>query len=158
MKKLKFFIFILLSVNSYIVFANSTEYTTNASITSYTPNTFKWHILPSGVKYVKFIGDPSKKGEFTVRRLIPAHFNSSPHFHYYDSKITVLSGVLHIGITNKFDKKLTHSYPAGSFLIVPARAVHIVWTDSPVMLQLTEVGPRLTKFINKNSRRWFIGH
>ena len=153
------FIFILLVqlilLNTSLAERKS-SYRADISIKGITPKNFVWHTSPSGVKFVNLENNQGYKGEYTTRRLLPAHFNSLPHYHPYDSRVTILSGTLHIGVTKKFDKKLTDAYPAGSFLIIPARAVHIVWTDQPVVLQLTEFGPRKRYFLNKNSKKWFI--
>jgi quercetin dioxygenase-like cupin family protein len=104
--------------------------------------------LPKGTKMVVLEGDPTKAGVFTMRIKFPAGMIVSPHFHTQTEHATVMSGVLHVGVGDKFDKTATRSLPAGSFGFWPAGMKHFAWMEGETVLQLHGQGPWTITYVN----------
>ena len=101
-----------------------------------------------GAKMVVLEGDPAKAGMFTMRIKFPAGAIAKPHFHSQVEHATVLSGVLHIGMGEKFDKAATKPLVAGSFGFWPAGMKHFAWMEGETVLQLHGVGPWTITYVN----------
>jgi quercetin dioxygenase-like cupin family protein len=101
-----------------------------------------------GAKMVVLEGDPAKAGMFTMRIKFPAGAIAKPHFHSQTEHATVLSGVLHIGMGDTFDKAATKPLVAGSFGFWPAGMKHFAWMEGETILQLHGVGPWTITYVN----------
>src|SRR5438105_4487223 len=86
---------------------------TNASVMTeqhivVTPADLKWVDvppgLPPGAKMAVLEGDPTKKGNFTVRMQAPAGYKIPPHSHPTAEHITVISGTMNFGAGDHFDE------------------------------------------------------
>ena len=96
--------------------------------------------LPSGAEMAVVSGDPGKKGRFTIELKMPANYAVPPHSHPTDEVVTVLSGKLHYGMTDKLmdsAKTLTvgHSAP------LKAKMHHGVHAPGPAPVQVSGRGP-----------------
>jgi hypothetical protein len=104
--------------------------------------------LRPGAKFAVLEGDPAKEGVFTMRLWFPDAFIVSPHFHSQVEHVTVLSGVLHFGMGETFDRAKTRPMPAGSFGYWPIGMRHFAWTESETVLQLHGRGPWTVTYVN----------
>jgi hypothetical protein len=93
-------------------------------------------------------GDPAKEGMFTVRMRFPDGFVVAPHWHSQIEHVTVLSGTLHFGMGDKFDRKATRAMPAGSFGYWPVGMKHFGWMEGKTVLQLHGRGPWTITYVN----------
>lgn len=121
-------------------------------MTTYPIGELKWvdgpATLPKGTKMVILEGDPATAGVFTMRIKFPAGMIVSPHFHTQTEHATVISGTLHIGIGENFDKAATRALPAGSFGFWSAGMKHFAWMEGETVLQLHGQGPWTITYVN----------
>lgn len=104
--------------------------------------------LPKGTMITVLEGDPTQAGVFTIRIKFPANFQVPPHMHTQTERATVISGVLHLGMGDHFDRKATRPMPAGSFGYWPAGIKHFAWMEGETVLQLYGQGPWTVTYVN----------
>ena len=86
-------------------------------------------------------GDPTKEGEpFVIRIRSSAGTLLPPHWHDIDENITVLSGVLRVGMGDKFDEHACRDMPAGSYIVMPKGMHHFAVAKGDVV-QAHGIGP-----------------
>ena len=121
-------------------------------MTLYTRDSVVWSdgpaSLPKGAKMVILEGDPTKPGVFTMRLSFPDGMRVMPHWHTQTEHATVISGTLHLGMGDTFDKDRTRALPAGSFGFWPAGTRHFAWMEGPTVLQLHGQGPWTITYVN----------
>ena len=110
-----------------------------------TPNDLKWMdgppTLPPGVKVALFEGNPAAAGPYTLRFQFPANYKVPAHWHPIDEHVTVISGTFYAGMGNKLSEAESKAFPAGSFVMMPAKTPHFAWTKEETVIQLHGVGP-----------------
>lgn len=114
-----------------------------------TPADLRWSESPRapGVQTAPLLGDPSKPAPYVFRARYPANTVNRPHHHPGDEEITVLSGTLYFGHGLEMTPETTLTLPPGSYIAVPARAWHFLFTRSePVELEIRGLGPRANIF------------
>jgi hypothetical protein len=104
--------------------------------------------LQKGAALAVLEGDPAKDGLFTMRLRLPARFDVAPHWHTQIEHVTVISGTLHFGMGEKFDRSNTRPMPAGSFGFWPIGMRHFAWTEGETVLQLHGRGPWTITYVN----------
>jgi quercetin dioxygenase-like cupin family protein len=125
--------------------------TTRTAIVS--PDKVTWKdapALPKGAQISVLVGDPSKAGEFYVYRVkLPANYKVPPHTHPGAETVTILSGNLGWGMGEKFDRGSGEVLKAGSFVALPAKHAHYVWSgDGETIIQVQTVAPAGIDYIN----------
>jgi hypothetical protein len=80
-------------------------------------------------------GDPTQPGVFTMRLRFPDGFQVLPHWHTQVAHATVIAGVLHLGMGDRFDRAATRKMPAGSFGYWPAGTRHFAWARSAAAMR-----------------------
>lgn len=86
-------------------------------------------------------GDPRAEGLFTMRLRTQEPWVMPPHAHPRAERVTVLSGRIHVGFGDTVDKDASRAFTAGDYYVNAPGAVHYVWTDAPVEIQITALGP-----------------
>ncbi len=117
------------------------------------PDEIKWldgpKSLPAGSKYALLTGNPSKPGLFTMRLKLPANYKIPAHHHLTRENVTVISGNFYFSMGDKFNKNDLKLYPEGSFVSIPTKMNHYVWTgDNEVVVQLNNMGPWEIIYVN----------
>jgi len=116
------------------------------------PREIKWQdgppSLPAGAKMALLEGDPAKEGPFVIRFRFPDGYKVMPHTHPKKERVTIISGVLHIGMGEKFNAKDTRAMPAGTFGFWEAGMKHFAWVEGETVLQLHGTGPWEIKYLN----------
>lgn len=97
--------------------------------------------LPPGAKIAILSGNPEKKEFYVARIMLPANYAIPLHSHPVNEYDTVISGTLFLRMGNKKDPASNLTLPAGSFIKIPAKLMHYVWTEEQTILQITGVGP-----------------
>ena len=105
-------------------------------------------VLQPGAKMAVVKGDPTKPGLFTMRLWFPANYRVDPHWHVADEHVTVISGALHIGMGERFDREKGRALPTGGFLWMPAGTRHFGWTEQETEIQLHGIGPWVVNYVN----------
>jgi quercetin dioxygenase-like cupin family protein len=106
--------------------------------------------LPAGAEVAVLEGDPRRAGLFTMRVKLPAGYELPPHTHAQDERVTVLSGSVHVGFGKTLDARAkagSKRYGPGSYYVNPTPERHFLWTDEPVVLQITTHGPWTLEYV-----------
>jgi quercetin dioxygenase-like cupin family protein len=106
--------------------------------------------IPPGAEVATIEGDPAAEGEIFVFRIrLPPGYTLPPHVHPADERVTVISGVLNLGMGETIDRDASRPLPAGSQFMMPPGHGHYVWTgDGEAVIQLTSVGPWDIRYLN----------
>jgi anti-sigma factor ChrR (cupin superfamily) len=126
---------------------------TNKEIIAFTPAQVRW-FTPSyytdGRERAQLFGDSSQGGPWIDRAKIPAGKRVLAHTHPHDEPVTVIEGTWYLGEGTKFDSTKLKSYPAGSFILIPAGVPHFVATmEGAVIIQLNGNGKFQTDYVEK---------
>ncbi|MDX2235887.1 MAG: cupin domain-containing protein [Hyphomonadaceae bacterium] len=116
------------------------------------PDAVAWRTPPGaadGRERAVIHGDPDAgAGFWTYRIRTTAPIRVEAHTHPVDEYITVLEGDWSLGEGARFDESRLKTYPAGSFVHIPAGAPHFVATGAGVtVIQSSGAGPFRTEFI-----------
>ena len=101
-----------------------------------------------GTKAATLVGTRAPGVTFTYAFFIPAGVWDKPHSHLADAHLVVARGELRLGYGSRLDPAAADRYPAGSFLYVPAGAVHYDGAEKDTVLLGTAVGPWSTDYAN----------
>lgn len=117
------------------------------------PGSIKWSdappTLPKGAKIAVLQGDPGKDGRFVIRLLAPAGGSRiAPHWHTQDEQLTVISGMLYIGLGDKFSKRAARALPRGGFHFLPGKEHHYAFTNGRTIVQINGNGPFDINYVN----------
>ena len=117
------------------------------------PGAIKWRPFPPGgpgAKLAVLSGDPEKHGPFVIRIRQPAGAKVPPHWHPTDEHLTVVKGTIFFGTGEKLHKRSAHEFPAGSYLMLPAKMPHFAWTSRKAesIVQVHGMGPFQIIFVN----------
>jgi quercetin dioxygenase-like cupin family protein len=119
-----------------------------------TPEEIDWKpfaAFPPSVRLSIVIGEPSKKGPYTIRVKLPDGVKLMPHKHPEDRIYTVISGIFYIGLGEKFDAEKLRAYPPGTVIILPGNTPHFHWAKSgEYITQVSAVGPLGVEYIDPN--------
>ncbi len=118
----------------------------------YLPAEIKWQdappSLPAGAKIALLEGDPAKEGPFVIRFRFPDGYKVMPHVHPKRERVTIISGLLNIGMGEKFDAKDTREMPPGTFGSWEAGMKHFAWVKGETVLQLHGIGPWEIRYLD----------
>ena len=108
-----------------------------------------------GVKIAVLHGDPSKKGDYTMRLRFPDNYVVPPHWHPVGEHVTVLQGAFSLGMGETFDRNALKTYGPGDFLYAPAKMPHFATVRGETVVQLHGEGPfaiNLVKPVNTSGQ------
>jgi len=115
------------------------------------PEAVQWSdappVLPKGAKLAVLHGDPGKAGPIVMRLSLPAGYKIAPHTHTKDEQLTILSGALYLGMSDKMDMKSGHAVKAGGFHYLPGGTPHYAYTKAPTIVQVNGDGPFDIKYL-----------
>jgi quercetin dioxygenase-like cupin family protein len=106
--------------------------------------------LPKGAEIAVIEGPMSQAVPFTVRLKFPANYAIPPHTHPAVERVTVLSGVFHMGMGEKFNRASATAVRAGDMMIMQPGTAHYAWTDGETIVQLHGIGPWGITYLNPN--------
>ena len=86
-------------------------------------------------------GDPRSGGLFTIRLRTEEPWVMPPHSHPRAERVTVLAGRIHVGFGEAVEKQASQAFGPGDYYVNAPGALHFVWTDEPVEIQITGLGP-----------------
>jgi quercetin dioxygenase-like cupin family protein len=86
-------------------------------------------------------GNPKTEQIFTFRLRTTEPFVLPPHTHPRNERVTVIEGALYVGFGDTVDKASSTRFEAGDYYVNRAGAHHFVWSDEPMVVQLTGIGP-----------------
>ena len=94
-----------------------------------------------GCRMAVLEGSPKDEQLFTFRIRITEPFVLPPHTHPRNERVTVIEGALNVGFGDTVNKAASTRFEVGDFYVNRAGAPHFVWSDEPVTIQLTGIGP-----------------
>lgn len=119
---------------------------------SIVPSEVKWAEAPSigpGAELAVLEGDLKQAAPFTMRLKLPPNFQVPPHTHPVFERVTVLSGVFHLGIGETFDADQARAYPAGGVTMMPpGMPMYAYTTDEETVIQIHGTGPWGINYLN----------
>jgi hypothetical protein len=105
--------------------------------------------LPADAKFAVLDGDPSKEGVFTIRAVLPANYKIPAHWHPTTENVTVLEGILYMGMGEKLDESKATGLAAGGFTALPGKMGHFAFTkDGNTIIQVHAMGPFAITYYN----------
>lgn len=105
--------------------------------------------IPPGARSAVLEGDPRGEGIFTMRVTFPPNYLIPLHTHGRDERITVLGGVVYVGIGDEVDRAKETRFGAGSFYVTPTPLRHWVRTgEEGAVLQATGLGPWTVDYVH----------
>jgi len=116
------------------------------------PEQIEWRdgppsMLP-GAKMAILEGDPTKEGFFTMRLKVPDGYRVLPHWHPRTERLTIIQGVVNLGMGDRFDAGAAQALSAGTYSAMPPRMTHFAWMKGETILQLSSVGPWEVVYVN----------
>ena len=114
------------------------------------PSELNWRDLSAlpGVKIAVIEGPLNHAAPVMFRLKFPPNFKVPPHWHPGIEHITIISGTLHMGIGDVFDRSSTRALQQGSISIMQPRTHHYVWTDEETVAQVHSIGPWSVNYVN----------
>lgn len=111
----------------------------------------------ANTQIVAIDGAPGAAVPFTAKVKFAANTKISPHSHSGVERVTVLSGVLNIGMGDRLDANKTSALAPGSVRTIQPEANHFVWFDQETVIQLHGVWPWTVTYVNpdEDPRRIF---
>jgi quercetin dioxygenase-like cupin family protein len=104
--------------------------------------------MQKGAQGVALVGDPGKEGPYVIRLKFPAGYKVAPHAHPNDENVTVISGMFHFGIGDKFDETKGTALKPGGFAQAPKGIKHFAWASQETVIQLHGMGPQNLIYVN----------
>jgi quercetin dioxygenase-like cupin family protein len=104
--------------------------------------------LPKGAQIAVIEGPMNTSAPFTVRLKFPANYTIPPHTHPAVERVTVLSGVFHMGMGAKFERSAAEAVRPGDIMIMQPGTPHYAFTEGDVVVQLHGNGPWGITYLN----------
>ena len=126
-------------------------YAQHADHQTTTPADLKWAPIPAipGGQIAVIEGPMDKAGvPFTVRLKFPANAKVPPHWHSTTEHVTVISGVLNLGVGDSLDTSRSKALGPGSFSVMPPSMHHFGWFSEETVVQLHGIGPWTVTYVN----------
>ncbi|HET8731081.1 MAG TPA: cupin domain-containing protein [Moraxellaceae bacterium] len=116
------------------------------------PDQLKWGdappALPKGAKVAVLDGDPFKPGPYVIRIKMPAGYKVPAHWHSRAENVTVMSGLLFLGMGDKLDQTNAEVLKPGGFHAIGAQVHHYAFTKTGAVIQIHGEGPFDITYIN----------
>ncbi len=103
--------------------------------------------LPPGAKGSILAGDPTRPGPFVMRLQLPTTYRIPPHWYQGDMNMTVLSGILGVGIGEAWDTNALQPLMTAGFLSLPAGTRHFLIAEAPTLVQIQGTGPLSIQYV-----------
>ncbi len=115
-----------------------------------TPATIPWGpTAADGTRFALLDGQREVAGQpFSYAFALPPGVWDKPHSHSSTARIFVLTGVLKLGWGPAMNKAQAQDSPAGSFVVVPAGAVHFDGADEETIILGVASGVWATRYID----------
>jgi quercetin dioxygenase-like cupin family protein len=117
------------------------------------PDAVKWGPVPpsapAGAQTAVLVGDPGKEGmPYVYWVKMPDGYKVPPHWHTMDENVTVLKGMLLVGMGEKLDPSKVEELSAGSFWYTPKSMRHYALAKGETVIQLHGIGPYGINYVN----------
>jgi quercetin dioxygenase-like cupin family protein len=148
--------FILLSLSALVIAAPAVARTTHhAAVKKAAPVTsaeLKWMDgppgLPAGATFAVIKGNPEKSGMFTIGIKMPASYSVPAHWHPTDEHVTVVSGKLAYGMSDRLNRTAAQGLSPGEKVVMKAKMNHWVLTADGAQVEVSAMGPFAITYAN----------
>jgi quercetin dioxygenase-like cupin family protein len=125
---------------------------THAEAFAVSVDEIRWdRVRPDGTKATTLRGSRDAGRSFAYGFFIPAGVWDAPHSHSAEAWIVVARGELRLGYGATMERSAAIAYPVGSFLCVPADAVHFDGAEMDTVIIGTAVGPWATTYVDESA-------
>ena len=104
--------------------------------------------LPAGAQLAVVSGNPAAAGAFTIRLKMPANYSVPAHWHPTDEKVSVVSGKLAYGMSDRLNRTSAQGLNAGESVIMKAKMNHWVLTADGAEIEVGGTGPFKITYVN----------
>ena len=143
----------VVTIVAAVACATSLAEQSQKEIVGLTPDKVRWFTPPyynDGRQRAQLFGNSSEGGSWIDRVKIPGGACALAHTHPQDELVTVMEGTWYLGEGAKFDSAKLRSFPAGSFIVIPAGIPHFVAAkEGTVVVQLSGSGKFQTDYLEK---------
>lgn len=115
------------------------------------PDQLEWGAVPSMAPPARIAvieGDLSSAEPFIFRLRLPDGYRVHPHTHPAFERVTVVSGTLHFGHGERFDRSAARALGPGSVAIMPPGAPMFGWAEGETVIQVHGTGPWGIEYID----------
>ena len=105
--------------------------------------------LPRGGKLAIISGNPNQPGPFAIQLRFPAGYEVPPHSHPTDEHVTVIDGVLSLGMGSVAHRSNMKVLGKGRSTIAPANMAHYASTTQGATLLIRANGPFQVNYVNR---------
>ena len=116
------------------------------------PEGLRWTDAASvgpGVKMAVIEGDTKRPEPFTFRLKLPPGSRVEVHTHPVAERVTVISGIFHLGIGDLFDRSKAKPLKPGSVAIMQPGVKMFAYTNEETIIQLNGTGPWGISYVEK---------
>lgn len=103
--------------------------------------------LPPGAQAIVLEGDPTKAQLFTLRLKFPNNYLVPPHFHGAWEHVTVISGLLHVGMGETVNMASATELRPGAFMAIPTGHRHYAHAVGETVVQIHGMGPFTVTYV-----------
>ena len=104
--------------------------------------------LPKGAKIAVVSGNPAQPGPFIIRLRFPPGYAVPPHSHAAAEHVTVVDGVLSLGMGSIADRGRMRVLGRGKSIVAPANMAHYASTTQGATVQISSRGPFQVTYVN----------
>jgi hypothetical protein len=119
------------------------------------PAELKWGpappALPGGAEIAVVKGDPMKAGPFTIHLKMPANYAVPPHWHPVDEKVTLVSGKLAYGMSDRMERLNAKPLAPGETVTMKAKEHHWVMTADGAEVEVNATGRFVITYVDPNA-------
>lgn len=119
------------------------------------PAELKWGsappMLPPGAEMAVVSGDPTKAGKFVLQLRMPSNYAVPAHWHPTDEHVTLISGKLAYGMTDRLDKANALALAEGGSITMKAKHNHWVYTGDGATVEVTSMGPFQITYVDPST-------
>lgn len=119
---------------------------------TYRPGNIEWKDAPAslepGAQFAVLEGNPGEPEVFTLRIKMPDGYSISPHWHPNVERVTVISGMFHLGSGETLNREAAEPLQAGSYTSLPPKTRHYAIAEGETVIQLTSVGPWVINYVD----------
>ena len=105
--------------------------------------------LPKGAKLAVVSGNPSLPGPFAIQLRFPPGYTVPPHSHPTDEHVTVVDGVVSLGMGSVADRRGMKVLGEGRSIVAPANMAHYASTTQGATLLIRANGPFQVTYVNR---------
>lgn len=118
-----------------IGFLGASAPSTSAGLCGLNAEDLRWSESPifPGARVAGLYGEPYS-GPYAARLQRPDGHLEQPHRHESDERISVVSGILRVGIGDRVDRAAAQAFRAGAHVVIPARTAHYSWVEGATVI------------------------